>query len=170
MGRKLDLVGRRYGRLIVVKDLEYLRSKSPVWLCKCDCGSEHNARSIDLQRGGTRSCGCLDHEVKVKRFLTHGRTDTTEYSSWEGMKDRCCNPNNPRYKDYGGRGITVCDRWLHSFENFYTDMGDRPSPTHSIDRIDNDAGYSPDNCRWATKKEQTANRRKPKKLGSGMKQ
>lgn len=164
--RSIDMTGQRFGRWLVVGRASIPADSSnrdARWEVVCDCGNRNIVTRTSLVRGESQSCGCLQREltaqVTPKRFRTHGMTETPEYNIWCLMKRRCTNPQCRAYPRYGGRGITVCDRWLHSFENFYADMGPRPSPKHSIDRIDNDRGYSPDNCRWADSSEQGYNTR-----------
>ena len=125
--------------------------KHPRVFARCVCGKQKSVLVEHLRSGKSTSCGC-------KRSLTHGLTHTPEYRVWDHLKQRCLNPANDRFGDYGGRGISVCDRWINSFENFLSDMGERPSGT-SIDRIDCDGNYTPENCRWATPKEQSGNLR-----------
>jgi hypothetical protein len=132
------------------------------WLARCDCGTEVVVLGSNLRAGTTRSCGCLQAEIMASRALHgHARADkrTTEYRTWLSMMTRCHNPNSDGYAKYGAAGVTVCERWRVSFEAFLADMGRKPSPRHSIDRIDNARGYEPDNCRWATPSMQTENRR-----------
>ncbi len=147
-----DLTGQRFGRLIVVEYAGIGKFRRAKWLCQCDCGNTH---ITTIQKERTRSCGCLLCESKT----THGQTDSPEYSSWRHMLERCLNPNHHAYVRYGGRGITVCDRWRASFEAFYEDMGTRPSLAYSIERIKNEEGYYPDNCKWGTPEEQARNRK-----------
>jgi len=150
--KPMDLTGQRFGRLVAIKRVS--RKPYTLWACRCDCGNNTVVRLGHLRAGATQSCGCLVRETST----THGQWGTPEYNAWNTMKQRCLNPNNPRWHQYGGRGITVCEQWL-PFENFIADMGQKPSPEHSLDRIDNESGYRPDNCRWATRSEQCRNSR-----------
>lgn len=159
-GIRIDRTGKRYGRLLVVS---LKRATPPVlWLCQCDCGKRLVIRGNYLS-GRTRSCGCLRVDTgREKGELTakHRDINSPEYAAWANMRDRCRNPNNHAYKNYGGRGIKVCKRW-DKYENFLSDMGRRPSSKHSLDRYpDNDGDYKKSNCRWATVKEQGNNRRR----------
>lgn len=157
--RIVDIYGRKYGRLRV-ESFSHFFNKRKYYNCVCDCGILKKVRRDGLLSGNTKSCGCLKIEIASK--IKHGhcaKKITREYNSWNTMKMRCHNKNNPRHKDYGERGITVCDRWKYSFENFISDMGECPEG-RSIDRKDNDKGYFPENCEWATNREQSRNTRK----------
>lgn len=157
MPKALCLTGQRFGRLLV---LERVPSgmRGVRWRCACDCGGQAIAMTSNLRRGNTTSCGCRQREVTVTRCTTHGCRKTAEYSAWSHMLRRCADDRHDHWKYYGGRGIGVCERWLR-FQNFLADMGPKPSPLHSLDRIDGNSGYEPDNCRWATLKQQARNRR-----------
>lgn len=153
---KLDVSGMQFGRLTAIRFHGVTRSKR-MWECKCACGAEVIVSIGSLRSGNTKSCGCLHVETARNKNLSHGRCRTKIYSIWTHMLQRCRNPNRPRYHDYGGRGITVCKRWL-TFENFFEDMGEVPAG-HTLDRIDNDGNYEPKNCKWSTPTEQTKNSR-----------
>lgn len=158
----LDLKGRRFGRMLVLQRAANTLAGSTTWICRCDCGVEKHVVGRSLRRSRTKSCGCLRREMSTRQFTTHGQTlgkiHTPIYRAWRAMRNRCTNPRNANWPHYGGRGIKVCKRW-GDFENFLKDMGQRPSPSYSLDRINNDLGYNPGNCRWATRTEQSRNRR-----------
>ena len=147
-----NITGSRYGLLTIVEKSHQDKGGNWMWLCKCDCGNTTFAVKYNLDQGCKKSCGCLQG-----RNGTHGMSFTSEHNAWRAMKARCLNPNNREYIYYGNAGITICVAWM-SFENFFKDMGLRPSSKHSLDRIDNKKGYYPENCKWSTQKEQTRNR------------
>jgi hypothetical protein len=160
MGRmqNLDLTGKSFGKWIVLRKHENRTKHGEVlWECKCECGNNANVKAGNLRGNTSKSCGCAQHEY------THNMTGTKTFKSWESMKQRCLNKNAPDYISYGGRGIKVCNRWVNSFDNFLSDMGLRPNDK-TLDRMDVNGDYTPENCRWATKQEQEQNKRNTLKI------
>lgn len=156
--RTKDITGQVFSRVTVLSYAEY-KAGCAWWLCRCTCGKELTISGAAMRNGRTRSCGCLQRDRTVQRCTTHDMYKSPEYSSWRAMVERCTNPSHRAYRNYGERGITVDKRWLDSFAAFYADVGARPSPKHTLDRINNAKGYTKGNCRWATRKEQQWNMR-----------
>lgn len=157
--KRTDLTGKKFGRLTVISFHEMMSTGHSRWLCRCECGNKKIVQYANLKSGSVQSCRCLNRESVRKSNSTHKMKGTSVYYAWNSMKQRCLNSSCRNYPLYGARGIFVCERWLESFENFYADMGDKTSPKHSLDRINNDGNYEPGNCRWATAKEQSNNKR-----------
>lgn len=165
--QKVDISGQKFGKLTPIEETDKRSGTSPIWICRCDCGNIVEVRKKNLLEGITRSCGCLRKEYYAQR-RTHNKSRSRLYGVWHGMVNRCTNPNTINYNDYGGRGIKVCEEWLNSFQLFsewatvngYDEQAPRGQCT--LDRIDPDGDYSPQNCRWVDMKTQINNRRNKK--------
>lgn len=173
----IDITGQTFGRLKVLKKGPFAKNGGSLWVCACECGETAVINSSNLRSGSTRSCGCLALEwascmgsnkefvaKRISKTTRHGHKRvgraSAEYKTWLRMKARCYTPSNKDYKNWGERGIKVCDRWLHSFESFLADMGNKPTPEHQIDRLNSNSDYSIQNCRWVTPQIQGAENRR----------
>lgn len=153
-------IGDKFGRMLVLQETHRGRPTGQMYLCQCECGEQRIVPKHALYAGRTVSCGCYSKEASKRRLTKHGQAGsrrTPEYTCWASMLQRCHTPTDTGFSHYGARGIRVCDRWRNSFENFLADMGRKPSPNHSLDRIDNDGNYEKANCRWATSRQQANN-------------
>jgi hypothetical protein len=158
--KPIDLIGRRFGRVVVMKRVANSKSGKCQFLYRCDCGTKKETLSSHLLTGKVKSCGCfrVDFGREIGLRGTHHLSNTAEYAVWANMKDRCYNKNNKSYRRYGGRGIRVCKRWRNSFQAFLEDMGMKPAPQFSIERLRNNGNYEPDNCEWGTRSQQQQNK------------
>lgn len=164
-GRIEDLTNKVFGKLTVVRlDEKRTNSGRIKWIVKCQCGNEKSTQAINLKSGDTTSCGCVHKEQLGARKFKHGGSSSSEYASWCSMLTRCRNPNIDCFIHYGGRGITVCERWL-DFANFVKDMGKKPNKNFTLERVNTNGNYEPDNCRWASQAEQVRNTRSNIRIG-----
>lgn len=166
-----DYIGTKYGRLTIIKEGSFIKYDKTIMrkvLCKCDCGNEKEIDLNSIKRGKSTSCGCFNKELAKENNTKHGLAMLStgikhpDYNIWTKLKGRCLNPNDKSYIHYGARGIKICDRWMYSFENFINDLGWRPSNKYSLERIDYNKDYCPENCKWILKSEQTKNCRRVK--------
>mgnify|MGYP000232883929 FL=1 len=163
--KPIDMTGYRFSSLTAIKPVgRTKKSRNIIWLFRCDCGSLEKFDGYQVRSGRTIDCKRCSSERTRQVSLKHGLSESAEFSIWTDIQTRCYNPNTVSYQNYGGRGITVCQRWLDSFKNFLFDMGERPSKRHSIERLNNNDGYSPGNCVWATATEQNNNKRSNHKI------
>ncbi|HEY8560533.1 MAG TPA: hypothetical protein VIL74_09160 [Pyrinomonadaceae bacterium] len=157
--KPLNKIGDKFGKLTIIAAADSLDKRNKTaWLCVCECGTQKVIRQSHLRTGIAKSCGCQRQISRVIKLTKHGASRSITYNSWLAMKQRCLNPKHKKYKNYGGRGITICERWLDSFEYFLADMGERPSSSHTIDRINHDGNYAPENCRWLLQANQQRNK------------
>jgi hypothetical protein len=163
----MEMIGKKFNKLTVIS-FSHIHKQKKMWLCLCECGNETLVSTSNLRNNGTKSCGCLRVIASRALHTKHGLREHELYSVWCDMKKRCYNVNSVSYKNYGYRGITVCDRWLNSFKNFLIDMGERPAGM-TLDRINVDGNYEPNNCRWTTTDIQNVNQRVRKNNTSGYK-
>jgi hypothetical protein len=160
--------GQQFNHWTIIQRTDNNKHGKTVWVCRCNCGAVRAVVGSDLVNGYNKSCGCLMRKINKELHTTHGMRRSPEYNSWVAMKTRCLNVNRTDYKNYGGRGITICTEWIESFEKFFKDMGERPK-NKSLERIDNSKGYFPANCKWATREEQAINTRdRKRKLPRGV--
>lgn len=163
-----DITGQIFGKLLAVSYLDESKNGHVVWECSCSCGNQTTAYGSDLRLGRKTSCGCSNAPGSGHRFYKHGKSESKVFNTWRHIKSRCLNPKSKSYCDYGAVGITIADYYLNDFEAFYREVGDPPSPKHSVDRIDPTKGYEAGNLRWATPDQQQRNKKISSKNTSGV--